>query len=95
MMSEKTGLTIAEKRSYIRFLLHMRDNYLKPMIQVLKQVQSTFSQRNDINGVKIIQSELNKKQRFLMEVRDELNCAKKDLIEFSEDNINMIGTKLY
>ena len=81
MMSEKTGLTIAEKRSYIKFLLHMRDNYLKPMIQVLKQVQSTFSQRNDINGVKIIQSELNKKQRFLMEIRDELNFTKNDLKE--------------
>ena len=50
MMSEKTGCQIAQWRAELDFYIHIRDNELKPQIQVLNHLLSTVSQRKDFNS---------------------------------------------
>lgn len=42
MLSEKTGLTIAESRAWIVYLKHIRDNELKPQIKMLWHLYHTM-----------------------------------------------------
>ena len=40
MMSERTGYEIASRRAYISYLRHIRDNELKPALNVLLELKS-------------------------------------------------------
>ena len=49
MMSEKTGLHIAEERAYIEFLQHIKNNEIKPQLEILNHLCSTMNNSKKLN----------------------------------------------
>lgn len=89
MMSEKTGCQIAQWRAELNFYIHIRDNELKPQIQVLNHLLSTVSQRYDFNSkshdAKMMYSLYRQKENDLAVIKDMIAMRKQMLKEYIEE----------
>lgn len=65
MMSEKTGLYLAEQRATIAYLQDVRDNDIKPKLQMLEHIYDGFQQSKYFNEKSYESRFIRRQIRFL------------------------------
>lgn len=90
MMSEKTGLTIAQSRAVINYLCHVRDNEIKPKLQMLEHIYDGFQQSKYFNEKSYESRFIRRQIRFL---KNDLTAINKHLAEKRKNLTRMIVEK--
>lgn len=82
MMSEKTGMFIAEQRAVMDYLREFRDTDIKPKLQILEHIYNSFQQSKNFNE-KSYESRLLRRQIRLL--KNDLTTINEDLTERKEN----------
>ena len=82
MMNEKTGCHIAQFRAEIDYLIHIRDNELKPKLAALKQLYFSINKSSHFNE-KSYETKMLRRQIYL--INSDLNAVKEELTQVKED----------
>lgn len=90
MKSEKVGLEIAEKRAYIDYFKHCRDNEIKPKLAALNQLYYSMKDSKKFNP-KSYEAKMLKRQIYMYE--DSLKGIKELIRTYRYDLKRLIDVK--
>lgn len=89
MISEKTGLYIAEQRASIQFYQHIKNNEIKPQLQVLNHLCSTMWNSKNLNQksyeFKRILKEINNLENDLITINNVIADTKETLKTYIDE----------
>lgn len=89
MKNEHTGCQIAEWRAELEYLIHIRDNELKPEIKILKQLYNSMKQSTHFDEYSYenlsLQRLLRKKEFDLVVIKDMIADQKQMLKDYLEE----------
>lgn len=86
VMSERTGYEIAMRRAQINFLIHVRDNEIKPGVLALKELLSEIDHSTKFNPkayeTLALYRKIRQKEFDLFAIKEELAREKESLKEY-------------
>jgi hypothetical protein len=89
MMSELTGLKIAEARATVRYLQHIRDNELQPQLQALYQLYYSMKHSKHFDTksypAKMLYHQINSLETQLKETRAQIKALRQGIHDFIQD----------